>query len=184
MKYRVHNRVHNTVRIEYMPKYRTPYLDESTFTVHQEYAPEYDTAPPPHHHVPTPPRVRVEYVAEYEQSTCGMLYCKSAHRVHAKYMLSTLAVRAEYTRSTCRVHELYSVLALRPRVRRRRLRLLRLIRARPLRLLIPPIDTSRGGRNHFSSCFSLSSSLGYLATLALLSCGMGEREGVGEVCYL
>jgi len=138
---------------------------------------------PPHHHVPTPPRVRVEYAAEYEQSTCGMLYCKSAHRVHAKYMLSTLAVRAEYTRSTCRVHELYSVLALRPRVRRRRLRLLRLIRARLL-LLIPPIDTSRGGRNHFSSCFSLSSSLGYLATLALLSCGMGEREGVGEVCYL
>ena len=138
---------------------------------------------PPPSPCPNPPRVRVEYVAEYEQSTCGMLYCKSAHRVHAKYMLSTLAVRAEYTRSTCRVHELYSVLALRPRVRRRRLRLLRLIRARLL-LLIPPIDTSRGGRNHFSSCFSLSSSLGYLATLALLSCGMGEREGVGEVCYL
>ena len=166
-----------------MPKYRTPYLDESTFTVHQEYAPEYDTAPPPITMSQPPPRVRVEYVAEYEQSTCGMLYCKSAHRVHAKYMLSTLAVRAEYTRSTCRVHELYSVLALRPRVRRRRLRLLLLIRARLL-LLIPPIDTSRGGRNHFSSCFSLSSSLGYLATLALLSCGMGEREGVGEVCYL
>ena len=114
-----------------------------------------------------------------------MLYCKSAHRVHAKYMLSTLAVRAEYTRSTCRVHELYSVLALRPRVRRRRLRLLWLIRARLLRLLIPPIDTSlEHFRNHFSSCFSLSS-LGYLATLALLLyCGMGEREGVGEVCYL
>ena len=138
---------------------------------------------PPPSPCPNPPqstrRVRSGVRTEYMRN----MYCKSAHRVHAKYMLSTLAVRAEYTRSTCRVHELYSVLALRPRVRRRRLRLLRLIRARLL-LLIPPIDTSRGGRNHFSSCFSLSS-LGYLATLALLLyCGMGEREGVGEVCYL
>ena len=141
---------------------------------------------PPHHHVPTPPRVRVEYVAEYEQSTCGMLYCKSAHRVHAKYMLSTLAVRAEYTRSTCRVHELYSVLALRPRLdrRHRRLRLRQLIRPRLLRRLLPIVAGLEHLRNHCSSFFSLSY-LGYLLTLALgSSCGMGEREGVGEVCYL
>ena len=164
-----------------MPKYRTPYLDESTFTVHQEYAPEYDTAPPPITMSQPPPRVRVEYVAEYEQSTCGMLYCKSAHRVHAKYMLSTLAVRAEYTRSTCRVHELYSVTTLRPRLRRRRrLRLRRLIRPRLLRRLLP-IAGLEHLRNPCSSSFSLSN----LLTLALLvSCGMGEREGVGEVCYL
>ena len=132
---------------------------------------------PPPSPCPNPPqstrRVRSGVRTEYMRNAVLQVRPPSAREVHA-----------EYTRSTCRVHELYSVLALRPRVRRRRLRLLRLIRARLLRLLIPPIDTSRGGRNHFSSCFSLSSSLGYLATLALLSCGMGEREGVGEVCYL
>ena len=107
------------------------------------------------------------------------MYCKSAHRVHAKYMLSTLAVRAEYTRSTYRVHELYSVTTLRPRLRRRRrLRLRRLIRPRLLRLLILPIDTGlEHFRNHFSSFFSLSS----LATLALLvSCGWERGRVLGK----
>ena len=68
LKYRVHDRVHNTVRIEYIPKYRTPHPDESTFTVHQEYTPEYGTATPPSP-CPKPPqsthrvrsRVRTEY---------------------------------------------------------------------------------------------------------------------------
>ena len=161
-----------------MPKYRTPYLDESTFTVHQEYAPEYDTAPPPIT-MSQPPqstrRVRSGVRTEYMRN----MYCKSAHRVHAKYMLSTLAVRAEYTRSTYRVHELYSVTTLRPRLRRRRrLRLRRLIRPRLLRLLILPIDTGlEHFRNHFSSFFSLSS----LATLALLvSCGWERGRVLGK----
>ena len=140
---------------------------------------------PPPSPCPNPPqstrRVRSGVRTEYMRN----MYCKSAHRVHAKYMLSTLAVRAEYTRSTCRVHELYSVTTLRPRLRRRRrLRLRRLIRPRLLRRLLPIVAGLEHLRNHCSSFFSLSY-LGYLLTLALgSSCGMGEREGVGEVCYL
>ena len=48
LKYRVHDRVHDTVGIEYIPQYRTPHPYVSTFTVHvhQEYTPEYGTATP------------------------------------------------------------------------------------------------------------------------------------------
>ena len=75
LKYRVHDRVHNTVRIKYIPKYRTPYPDESTFTVHQEYTPEYGTAAPPSP-CPQPPqstrrvRRRVRHRETEYSTTC------------------------------------------------------------------------------------------------------------------
>ena len=123
LKYRVHNRVHNTVHQEYISKYRTPYPDESTFTVHKEYTPEYGTATPPSP-CPNPPqsthRVRSRVRTEYSRNA---VECKSARRVpppcHIRgdlwfqWFISKLGnfsavgrVPLEYIRSTGGVHVL------------------------------------------------------------------------------